>query len=316
MLNLDYIGIIEGTDKSSLVGDYLRHYERWFTPLRDAELNLIEIGVFNGASTRMWAKFFNKAQIIGIDVNPDCRRYAQDRVRIEIGSQDDPGFLHRVVSTYPPTIIIDDGSHRSDHIIFTFERLFPTLRSGGYYIIEDLHFHVDESEAVRLRGNSEITAADYFRDLTIDHIGGPWRLRLLNGLKKYLIGSIDRIEVVPQLAMIQKRAEPHDSAAELEALRPHVEASRHWVNWLNYWRLLKEAERPTDELIEALQIALALNARPIVLYERLSETLELKGERDEAIRVLERALVRAAGQPSAIEHLNVRIKKLAETQRR
>ena len=38
MLPLDSIGVAEGTDKSSLVGDYLRHYENRFATLRDAEL--------------------------------------------------------------------------------------------------------------------------------------------------------------------------------------------------------------------------------------------------------------------------------------
>src|SRR6266576_2946332 len=68
---LDWMGIAEGTDKSSLGGDYLRHYEERFGKLRDAELNLIEIGVLDGASLRMWVKFFSKAQIVGVDINPD-----------------------------------------------------------------------------------------------------------------------------------------------------------------------------------------------------------------------------------------------------
>lgn len=314
MLSLDYMGIIEGTDKSSLIGDYLRHYERWFGPLRDVEFNLIEIGVFDGASTRMWAKFFSRAQIIGVDINPDCRRHVQERVRIEIGSQDDPEFLHRIVAQYPPTIIIDDGSHRSDHIVFTFERLFPTLRPGGYYAVEDLHFHVSESEAARLRGNSEVTAVEYFRELTTERIGGEWRLRLLNGLKKYLVGSIERIEVVPQMVMLQKRTDPTDRVAEIKAVRPHVEVSNQWLNWLNYFRLLKEAGGPADELVEALRTALSLNPRAIVVYERLSEALELKGEREEAIRVLEQAVAQASGQSTVIENLNARIERLRATQ--
>src|SRR5438874_13348424 len=114
-LPLDWIGIAAGTDKSSLGGDYLHHYEARFAALRDEELNLIEIGVLDGASLRMWEEFFSKAQIVGVDINPNCRVHAQGRVRVEIGSQENPEFLHRLVTTSPPQIIIDDGSHRSDH---------------------------------------------------------------------------------------------------------------------------------------------------------------------------------------------------------
>lgn len=91
-LPLDFIGIEEATDKSSLVGDYLRHYERVLSPMRDDEFNLIEIGVYRGGSCRSWERFFSRARIVGVDIDPRCREHATDRVVIEIGSQNDPDF--------------------------------------------------------------------------------------------------------------------------------------------------------------------------------------------------------------------------------
>lgn len=38
----------------------------------------------------------------------------------------------------PPDIIIDDGSHMNAHVITAFELLFPLLREGGIYAVEDL----------------------------------------------------------------------------------------------------------------------------------------------------------------------------------
>jgi hypothetical protein len=75
-LSLDLIGIREATDDSSLIGDYLRHYEKLFANLRDEEFNFIEIGVFRGASAPTWEKFFSGARIVGVDINPNCRTYA------------------------------------------------------------------------------------------------------------------------------------------------------------------------------------------------------------------------------------------------
>ncbi len=141
--SLDLIGISEGTDKHSLLHDYLRHYERMFDRFRAAEIDLIEIGVANGASLRTWRRFFSKARIIGIDVVQACQVFADEanHVIVEIGSQDDPGFLLNIGRRYQPSIIIDDGSHIASHIQFSFETLFPALQPGGCYVIEDIMFH-------------------------------------------------------------------------------------------------------------------------------------------------------------------------------
>jgi len=131
-LTLDQIGVSEATDKSSLSGDYLRHYDEMLAPMRHEEFNLLEIGVFHGGSLRTWSRYFSRAHIIGVDIDANCKAYAGDRRQVEIGSQADPEFVNRIVTEHPPRAIVDDGSHRSDHIIFTFERLFPALLPGGW----------------------------------------------------------------------------------------------------------------------------------------------------------------------------------------
>src|SRR5215469_13685137 len=92
-IDLDMIGVLEGTDKSSAVAgcwDYLRHYQPLFAPWRDEPINVIEIGVAHGSSLSVWKNYFSKANIVGVDINPDCKRYELDRAIVEIGSQIDP----------------------------------------------------------------------------------------------------------------------------------------------------------------------------------------------------------------------------------
>jgi hypothetical protein len=147
MSELDVIGALYGTDKCSTFSwswDYLRHYEDLFARWKHSEINLIEIGAAGGASLRTWHWFFEKATLIGIDINPDCLSLASDRVVIKIGSQEDPSFLHAVAAEYKPTIIVDDGSHLAHHMITSFEALFPSLLPGGIYIFEDLSFHFED----------------------------------------------------------------------------------------------------------------------------------------------------------------------------
>ncbi len=51
-------------------------------------------------------------------------------------------------------IIIDDASHASHHQQNAFVTLFPKLRSGGLYIIEDLRWQRPAYEAKRNNENS------------------------------------------------------------------------------------------------------------------------------------------------------------------
>src|SRR5437763_1266547 len=112
--SLDELGIVRGTDKSSLSQDYLRHYERLLMQFVRAPITLIEIGIADGASLETWQRYLETATIVGIDIDPACKRFETDRTIVHIGSQTDAAFLDSVVLAHPPTVIIDDGSHLPD----------------------------------------------------------------------------------------------------------------------------------------------------------------------------------------------------------
>jgi hypothetical protein len=165
--DLDVAGEIEGTDKSSAVSfcwDYLSHYQELFVPWKNEAINLIEVGIQTGRSLKVWEAYFPRATIVGLDIDQNCTRFANNRTVIEIGSRADPGILHRVTAKYPPTIFIDDGSHLATHIIYTFERVFPSLLPGGLYIVEDLALHLEE-DGEKWNGGSPTAAPNYFLDL-------------------------------------------------------------------------------------------------------------------------------------------------------
>lgn len=138
-LSLDAIGLEQGTDKASSHHDYLRVYERFFQPLRGRPLTLLEIGVLGGASLRTWEAYFPDARIIGADIDLLARRHRRGRVEVEIMDQANLDDLVRVASRHGPfDIVIDDGSHLWDDQILTLKTLFPYLKSGGVYAVEDL----------------------------------------------------------------------------------------------------------------------------------------------------------------------------------
>jgi hypothetical protein len=142
LLDLDRLGRIHGTDKAkprrSGERTYLAVYERYLRQRRFRRLTLLELGVYRGASLQMWRSYFPRATVIGLDVDPHAAERAPD-FQIYIGSQEDPELLNRIADEHPTLeVVIDDASHINRLTFASFEVLFPRLRSGGLYIIEDL----------------------------------------------------------------------------------------------------------------------------------------------------------------------------------
>ncbi|MCW2851388.1 MAG: hypothetical protein JWM84_1052 [Nocardioides sp.] len=123
---------------------YTPHYQRHLEHLRDREFTLLEIGIGGyarekqgGRSLRMWKHFFPRAQVVGLDIE-DKSFVEAPRIKAYQGSQTDPEVLERIVAENGrPQVIIDDGSHRPEHIRETFRMLFPLLADDGVYAIED-----------------------------------------------------------------------------------------------------------------------------------------------------------------------------------
>ena len=88
--DLDAIGRKYGTNKSSVRHDCLRFYQRFLEEFRHDEVSVLEIGVREGASVRMWQEYFPRGRIIGLDRTPETRKHVSKRIRIELadGSMD------------------------------------------------------------------------------------------------------------------------------------------------------------------------------------------------------------------------------------
>lgn len=136
---------------------YSRHYAKLFSKIKDHPLNLLEIGLnvpnrIDCASIQMWLDYFPKAMIYGVDIKPSF--FPHKRVQIYQGDQGNKAFWIDFIAKVkePFDIIIDDGSHYSIHQQETLGLLFPKLKAGGFYIIEDIHFSTHfEKEPETLR---------------------------------------------------------------------------------------------------------------------------------------------------------------------
>lgn len=171
--NLDKLGKIYGTDKVDS-HYYTKHYMSHFKKFRYKPIKLLEIGVggyenpyYGGQSLRMWKTYFPFGKIFSIDIY-DKSSLQEQRIKIFKGSQVDKEFLNDITEKIGEIdIIIDDGSHINDHVITTFKILFPKLKNGGIYVIEDTQTsywkdYGGDSEDL----NNPKTTMNFFKGLT------------------------------------------------------------------------------------------------------------------------------------------------------
>ena len=125
------LGTDKGTDHS-----YLEVYEQLFETLRRQPMTMLEIGVHRGASLHMWRAWFPKARIYGMDISPAAA--AVPGCEVITASQTDRAVIEAQWGDESLDLIIDDGSHRLEHQLLSLCYLWPKLKPGGFYVIEDI----------------------------------------------------------------------------------------------------------------------------------------------------------------------------------
>lgn len=141
---LTHLAVCYGTDKFGY-HDYTPNYYKVLKHLRGAPIKMMEIGVGGygdsdrgGQSLEVWRDFFPLGSITGIDIQEKTMDLGP-RVAILQGSQVDEAFLREVEAMRGPfEVVLDDGSHQNEHVIQSFGMLFPALKAGGIYIVEDV----------------------------------------------------------------------------------------------------------------------------------------------------------------------------------
>lgn len=115
-------------------------YEDLFGPYRTKATKVFEIGINRGGSIAMWERYFSNAMIYGLDLKSWCVDSIQgERIKTIKLDQSDQKQLNSFGEEYGLFDIgIDDGSHIWSHQIFTFETLFPFIKPGGLFIVEDI----------------------------------------------------------------------------------------------------------------------------------------------------------------------------------
>lgn len=220
--SLDQLAIKYGTDKSSKIHNYTEQYAHYLNSVRDQPLRVLELGWGGhedpdkgGASAQMWRDYFPNGTVVCIDVEEKTITDAHKGLHFRKGSQADPDFIAQVAEEFGPfDLIVDDASHLSSLTIKSWELLYPHLKSGGIYVVEDTHmayhdFYYGKREANAnpdSNGTSGRTAMNYFKRMAdeVNYKGRGWDWDLFP--KKFWMGyELEWVHFYFNILFVKKR---------------------------------------------------------------------------------------------------------------
>ena len=122
--------------------NYFPVYEKLFSKFRGKKITFVEIGVLSGGSLFMWKDYFGKdARIIGVELNPDAKKFEKEGFEIFIGNQSDENFWKNFFDKVGQVdIVLDDGGHTNFQQIVTCCSCVPSIKENGLMVVEDV-FH-------------------------------------------------------------------------------------------------------------------------------------------------------------------------------
>jgi hypothetical protein len=131
---------------------------------------ILELGVENGESLRMWQGLFPLGDIWGVDINPGAI-WPEGTTKI-VSAQDDMALPDKLTGLFD--MIVDDASHDGKLTQRSWFLLWDKVRPGGFYVIEDwqVALRSDPENWGACYGPSMLKAAESFLTM-LDHRDSP-----------------------------------------------------------------------------------------------------------------------------------------------
>jgi hypothetical protein len=137
------------TDKNT-THCYIEIYEKLFEKKKYDSNVILEIGIGdlykkNGGSIKLWRDYFPNSTIYGLDIR-DIRHVNdeiinKDRINLYTSTNAyDKNFIEKefINKNIKFDILIDDGPHTLDSMIFFIKNYLPLLKEDGIFVIEDI----------------------------------------------------------------------------------------------------------------------------------------------------------------------------------
>jgi hypothetical protein len=134
------------SDKGT-VHDYINGwYNKEFTPIKNKNLTIVEIGIDNGFSLKLFGEWFTNSKIIGVDngVVPSIKYENWLEKVMSIPNTEvviDDAYTDSGLSKFADESIdylIDDGPHTIESQLYCIKNWLPKVKKGGTLIVEDV----------------------------------------------------------------------------------------------------------------------------------------------------------------------------------
>ncbi len=185
-----------GSDKGSNKHRYTELYQMLFLPFRERKINFLELGADTGGadvaakiedtpSIRMWLEFFSKATIHALN-GADLSGLENDRLNSASCDMEQRRSIALAAGELPSLDIVVDDAHTSHHQQNAFLELFPRLKSGGMYLIEDLRWQPRTREKPGITKTADLFQG-YLQEGVFSH-SDPEVQEQFNALRKDISG--------------------------------------------------------------------------------------------------------------------------------
>ena len=129
-------------DRKIIAHGYAKIYEKYLKEHKDKNLNIIELGSFYGNASAAFYFYFKNSQIYSADINPDMYLYRSKRLKNFFTDTSSRASIEKNILSrnIKFDLIIEDASHMLKDQIISLFILFKNLRSGGFFIVEEIDF--------------------------------------------------------------------------------------------------------------------------------------------------------------------------------
>ena len=190
---------------------YFNAYHRHFERFRGKSVTFVEVGVQSGGSALMWRWYFGEnLRYIGIDVNPNVKKFESDWATIVLGDQASENFWVDFKKQFPEPIdiFLDDGGHTMPQQLQTITSAYSLVRPGGVFVCEDL----ETSYVPEFGGNPDfrVSKSDTmvgFSKSFVDFVNGPSKYvnaDELEGLESEMVKMTDSVHFYSQIVFLEK----------------------------------------------------------------------------------------------------------------
>jgi 23S rRNA U2552 (ribose-2'-O)-methylase RlmE/FtsJ len=177
----------ELTDKFHL-GLISQVYNKLFTEtFTDRVEKVLEIGIQDGRSIKLWRDYFTKAHVYGVDITHCAALENEDRITQIVGNAYSTSVMEELGNNFD--LIIDDGPHDTKSQLYFLNNYSKLLNNGGILVLEDIFLKTPIDEYIDIaKQYGKVTLIDLEYGLTGKYL---WKLNRKWQCYKALVLKVD-----------------------------------------------------------------------------------------------------------------------------